>query len=151
MGTESYIYGYAATVEDPRNPDSLTCDYQYSVLLTTILMYNLGLTHHWRSDAQGDSSLPIKALTLYQMAYSLLQRSSSLFHKNEPFILGILNNMGAIYHTIGEYDKAHNCFQALKHLCIINRGVLNVGYEAHSGIMLNIIFLSHAPHTAAAA
>jgi tetratricopeptide (TPR) repeat protein len=144
---DSYIYPYALTV-DITNPRGATAlDYQYSLRLTVVLMFNLGLVNHWHAlqQQQQEPSRLMKALGLYEMAWGLLQRSH---YGADPSVLGILNNMGAIHHELAEYDQAKRCFATLKSMLM--SGVMVEEQEVTDGILLNLLLLEE-PQTAAAA
>lgn len=150
----SYIYRYALTLEIDREGrpgvDQSTVVYQYSLPLAIVIMFNLGFVHHFHTTQEPQSQdVLIKALRLYEMAWSLVQRSQLEYFSNQcPYVLGILNNMGAIYHELEQYDQARDCFVALKSLLLNGAGV-NEADAAH-GIMMNVMFLEK-PYIAPAA
>lgn len=146
----SYIYRYALTLEinmQQREVDESALVHQCSLPLAIVVMYNLALVHHCGTEDPQSQFILVKALRLYEMAWSLLQQSHSCnrhtFSSSNaaagPYILGMLNNMGAIHHELGQYDQAHNCFALLKSLLVKGAGVHE--READDGIMLNVMFL----------
>lgn len=146
----SYLYRYALAVDTSNvgsNVDSATpLDYQYSLRLTIVLMYNLGLVHHWRALIHYEPAVLVKALRLYEMTWRLLQRSPCL--AADPSLLGVLNNMGILYFDLAQYKESHHCFDMLRSVFLNNQVV--VEREVQDGIMLNLLFLEE-PQTAAAA
>ena len=157
----SYIYRYALTLEfdtELRGVDQGALVYQCSSPLAIVIMFNLGFVHHYRNQEQQHPFLLSKALCLYEMAWSLWQRShyckdymsSSSTAKADPYIMGILNNMGAIYHELGQYDQAHTCFGLLKSLLHRGAGGVHEQEADHYGIMMNVMFLEK-PYLAPAA
>mmetsp|Transcript_23392 Transcript_23392/g.38718 ORF Transcript_23392/g.38718 Transcript_23392/m.38718 type:complete len:230 (+) Transcript_23392:66-755(+) len=140
----SYVYRYALAM----NNESIAYDfnYQFSLRLTIVLMFNLGLVHHWRAIQYQQSSMLIKALRLYEMSWGLLQRSPYM----DPSALGVLNNMGAINYELAQYDQSQLCFEALKGILMDGSVTLIEEQDVHDGILLNLMFLEE-PQAAAAA
>ena len=150
----SYIYRYALTLEIDREGlpgvDQNIVVYQYSLPLAIVIMFNLGFVHHFHTTQEPQSqNVLIKALRLYEMAWSLVQRSQyGSFSDHYPYVLGILNNMGAIHHELEQYDQARDCFVALKSLLLSGASVDEA--DASHGIMMNVMFLEK-PYIAPAA
>jgi tetratricopeptide (TPR) repeat protein len=139
----SYVYRYALAMN---RSIAYEFDYLFSLRLTVVLMFNLGLVHHWRAIQYQQSSLLIKALRLYEMSWGLLQRSPTL----DPFALGVLNNMGAINYELAQYEQSQKCFDVLKSILMDGSVTFMEEPEAHAGILLNLMFLEE-PSVAPAA
>lgn len=141
--TGSYVYRYALAINQSV---AHAFDYQFSLRLTVVLMFNLGLVHHWRAIQYQQSSLLIKALRLYEMSWGLLQRSPTM----DPSALGVLNNMGAINYELAQYTQSQQCFDKLKSILMSGSVALMEETDAQDGILLNLMFLEE-PQAAAAA
>jgi tetratricopeptide (TPR) repeat protein len=143
--TGSYVCRYAMAMD--RSVACYDFDYLFSLRLTVVLMFNLGLVHHWRAIQYQQSSLLVKALRLYEMVWGLLQLSPSL----DPSALGVLNNMGAVHYELAQYEQSHKCFEMLKNALMDGSvTLLEEEPEAQDGILLNLMFLEE-PSAAPAA
>lgn len=141
-----YIYRNALIASVEVNPqieeDHLCTD------LTAMIIFNLCLVHECSTEQYESRSDKSKLLRLYKKAWDALRRDS-LHH--DTIALGILNNMGAIFHDLGKYQQAQHCFRALKSsLSSKSVVVQTLNNDARNGIILNVLFLDE-PTTAIAA
>ena len=84
-----------------------------NMLITGILVYNLGLAYNMEGLHQGHSRKVAKAHGMYLMAYNTflsLKDPSSIFLL--PF-LSIINNLGHIHAYFQDYDEATRCKQEM--------------------------------------
>ena len=85
----TYVFSYALTLKKHCAQVNISAP-DYCLRETIVIMFNLALVHHWRGiNLQGSSFLP-KALKLYEMAISLVQRShfpESNMHDEQKMIL----------------------------------------------------------------
>jgi tetratricopeptide (TPR) repeat protein len=84
-----------------------------NLLITGILVYNLGLAYNIEGLIQGHSRKVAKAHGMYLMAYNTflsLRDSTSIFLL--PF-LSIINNLGHIHAYFQDYDEATRCQQEM--------------------------------------
>jgi tetratricopeptide (TPR) repeat protein len=76
--------------------------------LTMVAMFNLGLAFHL--SALRHSSFPklIQAKELYELAFQMhLQQSCDV---TLLYSLALMNNLGLIYHVLGDHSRSGNCF-----------------------------------------
>lgn len=121
--------------------------------LTAMIVFNLSLVYHCHADRYSSSSNLMKVLRLYKKALDALKTAPWLSHKshNDVTILGILNNMGAVFHELAKYEQAEDCFKALKNVFMSSKdGVVALESGARGGMMMNVLFLDQ-PKTARAA
>lgn len=114
-----------------------------SVSLTALITFNLSLAYHFKEDDQ--SSNQLKSLRLYMRAWNALNTESCASIKeqmcSEVVALGTLNNMGVIFHELGNYEHARSCFTALRHVLLSKTdSVLSLTRDARGGMMMNVLF-----------
>ena len=143
----TYVFSYALTLKKHCAQVNISAP-DYCLRETIVIMFNLALVHHWRGiNLQGSSFLP-KALKLYEMAISLVQRSH--FPESNMLLLGLLNNCGQIHHELAEYSLSTECFKNLKSLLVSGAANSVDDKDMQEGFLLNLLFLD-APENAAAA
>mmetsp|Transcript_7207 Transcript_7207/g.10538 ORF Transcript_7207/g.10538 Transcript_7207/m.10538 type:complete len:295 (-) Transcript_7207:201-1085(-) len=143
-----YIYRDALLVFiNPKSVSKQDFDEQNSASLTALVTFNLSLLYHHRADQDKSKSNKAKLLGFYRTAWEALRIDSWMTSQRQTYhdtvALGILNNMGAIFHEIAKYQKARYCFNALKIIFLSNTsdGVLTLTPEARDGMMMNVFFL----------
>ena len=85
----------------------------YGQLLSGIIIYNLGLSHHLQGLKTGDSRMQSRALELYLLAYQDLMDQCSSRGEKMPTVnmalVSIVNNMGHIYAHFRRYEETSMC------------------------------------------
>lgn len=121
-----------------------------------VVIYNLGLVHHFRITGNQDRSMKRyrqicaiygKGLQTLFMLQTKSRRGNMLsWHPLRGIIiLGIINNVGVLNHEFQDYRQARICFDLLKkHVNNADPRVL--GDEAHEGMLKNI-WLLQEPNT----
>mmetsp|Transcript_24524 Transcript_24524/g.35658 ORF Transcript_24524/g.35658 Transcript_24524/m.35658 type:complete len:261 (-) Transcript_24524:81-863(-) len=93
----------------------------FLALSNTIVVHNMALVYHILGFKTNSTKKIRKALSLYQKAHSQLMRIG-YFEQEEAFVgktfllkleVAILNNMGQIFHEIGEHEDASLCLEVL--------------------------------------
>ena len=95
----------------PRGVNQVTT-LKYYVNLSFILLYNLALTHHlYAMEGEGDQGSLRKALSLYELAYTL-QMTEDI---EVSFLqtMAIVNNLGQIHTALGNQKESKFCFEHL--------------------------------------
>jgi tetratricopeptide (TPR) repeat protein len=90
--------------------------YQASVTVSSVIIFNVALAHHLSalatSDKKRQSKKLRKATTLYEMAYDLQGRNAQL-KNNVMFTMAAMNNLGVIYLQLEDCETSSKCFQCL--------------------------------------
>mmetsp|Transcript_24811 Transcript_24811/g.36717 ORF Transcript_24811/g.36717 Transcript_24811/m.36717 type:complete len:231 (-) Transcript_24811:94-786(-) len=126
------------------------------VCLTALITFNLSLAYHCKAHDQFHSrSDYIKVLRLYKSAWNALQTDPSVSIKeqmsSEVVALGILNNMGVVFHELASYEHARYCFTTLRHVLLSkSASVLSLTTEARDGMVMNALFQEEEKTAAAA-
>lgn len=77
--------------------------------LSIVVMYNLGLSFHLSAVQENCLDRLTRARMLYEFAFEM--------HMEEGcdvtllYTLALMNNLGLIYHLLGEGNRSHHCFQ----------------------------------------
>ncbi|CAB9515612.1 expressed unknown protein [Seminavis robusta] len=81
-----------------------------SILFNLALSYHLAAMEHASSNEQKMKRLLQKALTFYKLAYTMMQDT-----KNNGVMetMAIANNLGHVQLTVGDSDKARQCYEHL--------------------------------------
>lgn len=122
-------------------------DAQKSASLTALVTFNLSLLYHHRADQDKSKSNKVKLLGFYRTAWEALRIDSWMTSQRQTYhdtvALGILNNMGSIFHELAKYQKARYCFNALKIIFLSNASnvSLTITPDARDGMMMNIFIL----------
>lgn len=98
--------------------DGGLCDYTNQNLMSTVLLFNLGLSFHLAgvSQAMEQKANLTKALKLYTMAVDVLTAEIGVM--NTPLMsLALANNMGSIYSHFFEAEEVSNCLDWIR--CIL--------------------------------
>ena len=86
-------------------------DYQYEVLMSNAILFNLALAHHLAGiEARNDSTLLQNAAALYESAFKMARREN---FGGTFFLMAIINNMGHIYLARQDQSKADSFFRQL--------------------------------------
>lgn len=115
------------------------------------ILVNMALCYHLDSLRPNSMAGAIQnAVTLYEMAYSLgLQVNED--SRSHPIILMALNNMGQMYHEVGNFEKSRLYFEDLS-AYVVMLGEIGEGHtvsDRHE-FMLNAMVLRN-PNTCAGA
>lgn len=89
-------------------------DFQSLVKFSAAILFNLALSYHLAAmEASSDikqKKLLKKALTFYKLAYTMMQDT----HNNGVMeTMAIANNLGHVQLTVGDMDKAKQCYEHL--------------------------------------
>lgn len=120
-------------------------------LESATILVNMALCYHL--DSLRPNAMPggiYNAVTLYEMAYSLgLQVHED--SRSHPIVLMALNNMGQLYHEIGNFDKSRLYFEDLS-AYVVMLGEIGEGHNVSDrhDFMLNAMVLRN-PNTCAGA
>eukprot|EP00547_Thalassionema_nitzschioides_P004248 CAMPEP_0194222498 /NCGR_PEP_ID=MMETSP0156-20130528/33096_1 /TAXON_ID=33649 /ORGANISM="Thalassionema nitzschioides, Strain L26-B" /LENGTH=208 /DNA_ID=CAMNT_0038953303 /DNA_START=11 /DNA_END=634 /DNA_ORIENTATION=+ len=107
-----YIYRNALLASIDKNPPrEQDRTNHFCTDLTAILIFNLCLVYHCSTEQYERKLEKTKVLRMYKKAWDSLKKDS-LHH--DTIALGILNNMGALFHDLAKYQQAQHCFKALK-------------------------------------
>mmetsp|Transcript_8282 Transcript_8282/g.12747 ORF Transcript_8282/g.12747 Transcript_8282/m.12747 type:complete len:228 (-) Transcript_8282:193-876(-) len=142
-----YIYQNALlALIDRSTPEEQGSKHQDCAGLTAILVFNLSIVYHCSIEHSESRSAYEKIIRLYKKAWDALQKDSCKRTKDRPYhdtiALGILNNMGALFHDVAKYRQAQHCFKALKSIVSSkSAGVLALNPDVRNGIILNVLFL----------
>lgn len=103
-----------------------SCSYRSKLLVTTMIVFNMALAFHLRSmKSSNDTSKEYylrNAAALYEQAYNLHSHGvSDLGATTNFFSMAILNNIGQAFRSMGDSDKANQCFSHLSTLLAIDR------------------------------
>mmetsp|Transcript_19654 Transcript_19654/g.29164 ORF Transcript_19654/g.29164 Transcript_19654/m.29164 type:complete len:238 (+) Transcript_19654:52-765(+) len=152
---QHYIYrnAIAAFLDLTPKNESSTQELPSSSGLTAMIVFNLSLVYHCHADRYSSSSNLTKVLRLYKKALDALKTAPWLAHKSysDMTVLGILNNMGAVFHELDKYEEAEDCFKVLKNVFMTSKdGVVALEAGARGGMMMNVLFLD-PPESARAA
>mmetsp|Transcript_8358 Transcript_8358/g.12124 ORF Transcript_8358/g.12124 Transcript_8358/m.12124 type:complete len:228 (+) Transcript_8358:122-805(+) len=114
--------------------------------LTAILVFNLSIVYHCSKENDESKSDYEKIIRMYKKAWDALQKDSRTRTKDRSYhdtvSLGILNNMGALFHDLAKYRQAQHCFKALKSIVSSkSAGVQALNADVRNGIILNVLFL----------
>lgn len=141
-----YVYRNALLAyADPNPPKEPNQD---CAGLTAMLVFNLSLVYHCIAEQTQLKSDYTKVLRTYRKSWDALQKD---LQHHDAIAVGVLNNMGAIFHELANYRQAQRCFKALKRVVSLKRaGVLALQPDTRTGIILNVLFLEE-PTTAVAA
>lgn len=120
--------------------------------LTMVVMYNLALSFHLSALESASVSRLLRAKKLYEFAFQMhLEETCDM---TLLYSLALMNNLGLIYHILGDEDISSQCFQ---HMLATLMLLLDCG-EAHTiqrwdGFMSNVmdlIFTEQQPISPAA-
>ena len=93
----------------------------YCHLLTGILLYNIGLSHHLEALKKGNSKMMGKALDFYTMSYVTLMTKQSSSHQQQQLnsvpcsdvlnfvFMSLVNNMGHVHAYFRNIEEAKIC------------------------------------------
>ena len=79
--------------------------------LSIVVLYNLGLSFHLSAMETNSLDKVLRAKMLYEMAFEM--------HMEEGcdvtllYTLALMNNLGLIYHVLGECQRSQHCFQSM--------------------------------------
>lgn len=131
-------------------PQTFPCNKVGLTFVSTIVLYNMGLTYHLSSCQC--SSIPNaieSAVTLYKMSCALAVRHPG----NDqliPLVMACMNNLGCLYFDLGDFDMSKKFLDDLT-LYIMSLGAnLRVPQLKRNELMLNAILLRN-PSAARAA
>ena len=91
-------------------------------VLALTIVFNLAIVHHLHAVAHNygrddtsttTSSTLHRSVALYQQALRLIDSSSSLPNTFQVVIIAALNNIGHIYHTLGNFQQSRQSFEQL--------------------------------------
>ena len=84
-------------------------------LLSVVVLFTLALSNHLAASSHvGESQQQaclLRAVKLYDLTYSLMTKQGLLGPASVQFALAVVNNMGVIFHLVGDADKAQQCFE----------------------------------------
>mmetsp|Transcript_17789 Transcript_17789/g.26323 ORF Transcript_17789/g.26323 Transcript_17789/m.26323 type:complete len:274 (-) Transcript_17789:548-1369(-) len=110
---------------DPDSDHEGTITEQESACLTTLIMFNLALTLHYKFDRDKDSkvgNLSTKILLFYKKAWETIKIDTWLNPEHQSYrdsiAFGSVINMGAMLYELGKYQKAWQCFKPMKTLLL---------------------------------
>eukprot|EP00546_Thalassionema_frauenfeldii_P019199 CAMPEP_0178899550 /NCGR_PEP_ID=MMETSP0786-20121207/2965_1 /TAXON_ID=186022 /ORGANISM="Thalassionema frauenfeldii, Strain CCMP 1798" /LENGTH=250 /DNA_ID=CAMNT_0020570425 /DNA_START=13 /DNA_END=765 /DNA_ORIENTATION=- len=132
---------------DPTAKLQVTMTEENSACVTALVMFNLSITFHYKSDLNDYDSVAnqLKVLRFYKKAWEALRIDASVTSEHHSYrdtvVLGILNNMGALFHELSKYKKAWYCFKSLKNvLSSESPSVKAVPPEIQDGMLMNVLF-----------
>mmetsp|Transcript_765 Transcript_765/g.1183 ORF Transcript_765/g.1183 Transcript_765/m.1183 type:complete len:253 (-) Transcript_765:228-986(-) len=118
-----------------------------SACITALVTFNLSVVFHYKSDLDDYDSVSnqLKVLRFYKKAWEALRIDASVTLEHHSYrdivVLGILNNMGALFHELSKYKKAWYCFKSLKNvLSSDSESVKAVPPEIRDGMLMNVLF-----------
>jgi tetratricopeptide (TPR) repeat protein len=149
---QQYIYRQAIHI-----PLDIESTYQASVIVSSVIIFNVALAHHLSalatSDKKHQSKKLRKAATLYEMAYDLQGRNAQL-ENNVMFTMATMNNLGVIYQQLDDRETASKCFQCLLStvMFLVDCGAAKVCCDDDlDGFLRNVTILVSGSSFAAAA
>jgi hypothetical protein len=108
---QQYMYRQAIHI-----PLDIESTYEASVIVSSMIIFNVALAHHLSvlatSDKKRQSKKLHKATTLYEMAYDLQGRNKQV-ENNVMFTMAAMNNLGVICLQMEDRETASKCFQCL--------------------------------------
>jgi len=85
-------------------------------VLTSVILYNLGIVKHGRAIESGSSTLLTSALDMYKMATSVIKNKQEI-HRASGFVLLVsCQNMAHIYSSLFCPEEMRGCFDATRFL-----------------------------------
>jgi tetratricopeptide (TPR) repeat protein len=140
VNDQHYMYGHAIRI--PLDIES-TMHHQASVMVSSMVIFNLALAHHLSalaSNIQHQSKKLHKAATLYELAYN--SQCDAQLENNVLFTMAAANNLGLIYHQLEDEAAATKCFQHLLStvMFMVHYGAAEVccGGEELDGYLRNV-------------
>jgi hypothetical protein len=152
-----------ALLPSPEITDQLGDDSElFLQIMSGILLYNTGLTHHLHGLKKGDSQQLFRALELYALAETTLVHSTSTLPRREAWLnlglMALVNNTGCIhafFHSFGE--TGINCeelsllLSVSEETPVSTNAATSSSEEAHHVFSYNVYFFQASRLTSASA
>merc|ERR1711862_430229 len=111
--------------------------------------FNFSLISHHRlyvgEDSDRNQNYHRKVLRFYKHTWKMLQLDiwkRPRYHICRDIVtLSVLNNMGVVFHNLGNYQKAWHCFMTLKKSISFDRCKKAVPRDVLNGVMMNASLL----------
>jgi len=157
-----YLFNRSLHLQLDEEDDLEGKDEIYSHLLSSVLTYNVGITHHLAGLQKGDSQLLTRALEFYSLVYATLTEQSDWLRKFQSSLdfclLALANNIGHIHAYFHCFTKAGYCRDDIScRLLAISRSSLLpdfgslVSPEEYRVLYLNVHFFRESELAYAAA
>mmetsp|Transcript_10652 Transcript_10652/g.15674 ORF Transcript_10652/g.15674 Transcript_10652/m.15674 type:complete len:239 (+) Transcript_10652:72-788(+) len=143
---QHYIYRNAifAFLDLTQKKGISTPQVQNSSGLAAMIIFNMSLVYHYHAECYNSTKNLRNVLSLYKKSLEALKAAPWFSHKsyNTMVLLGILNNMGAIFYDLAKYKNARDCFKALQKMFKTSKDhVVDLEAGAYRGMMMNALFL----------
>lgn len=95
--------------------------------ISSVLLYNAGLSHHINAVRSGSSTELASALQFYRYAFSLLACSNEVRDENLLMLLALINNMGHIYANTFDSKASNHCMEMMQRFFAASEGGDSLG------------------------